>query len=123
MKKCKECGGKMILKVNRKTGHKFWGCENYPSCTYTQQKKEYIIGAQCPVCGAPLERKINRRSTNTFLSCSTYPSCKWSRPDTGEPGVILGTRAANVYLQEPEIRNKLKKFIGMTYEEYKKASK
>jgi hypothetical protein len=31
-----ECGGKMIIRSNTKTGEKFKGCSNYPACKKTQ---------------------------------------------------------------------------------------
>lgn len=34
--KCGNCAdGKLILRKNRKTGHEFWGCSNYPKCKKT----------------------------------------------------------------------------------------
>lgn len=33
--KCPKCGGNMVLRTNRKTGEKFWGCTNYPKCRKT----------------------------------------------------------------------------------------
>ena len=32
---CPKCGGKMVLRENRKTGQKFWGCSNFPKCRKT----------------------------------------------------------------------------------------
>lgn len=35
---CPHCGGKLVLRTARKgiyKDHKFWGCSNYPQCTYT----------------------------------------------------------------------------------------
>ena len=34
--RCDNCAdGKLILRKNRKTGHNFWGCSNYPKCKKT----------------------------------------------------------------------------------------
>ncbi len=34
---CPRCGGKLILRIS-KTGSKFYGCENYPKCTFTKKQ-------------------------------------------------------------------------------------
>ena len=33
---CPDCGGQMVLRTNRKTNEKFWGCCDYPECTGTR---------------------------------------------------------------------------------------
>lgn len=33
--KCPECGGKMIVRVNKKTGNLFAGCKKFPDCRGT----------------------------------------------------------------------------------------
>lgn len=38
---CPKCGGNLILRTARRginTGNQFFGCSNYPKCTYTQNK-------------------------------------------------------------------------------------
>lgn len=38
-KTCPKCGGNLVLRVAHKgtnIGHKFYGCSNYPKCTYTR---------------------------------------------------------------------------------------
>ncbi len=32
--KCPRCGGNLVLRANRKTGEKFYGCSNYPECHF-----------------------------------------------------------------------------------------
>lgn len=32
---CTSCGGNMLVRKNSKTGHRFYGCSNYPNCTAT----------------------------------------------------------------------------------------
>lgn len=34
---CPRCGKKMILRTNRSSGEKFWGCSGYPECKATRQ--------------------------------------------------------------------------------------
>jgi archaellum component FlaC len=33
---CSCCGSPMLLRTNRETGGKFWGCSNYPMCDHTR---------------------------------------------------------------------------------------
>jgi len=33
---CPYCHGKLIKRMNRKTGEEFLGCTKYPKCKYTQ---------------------------------------------------------------------------------------
>lgn len=34
---CPRCGGKLILRTSSKTGKQFYGCENYPKCTFIKK--------------------------------------------------------------------------------------
>jgi predicted RNA-binding Zn-ribbon protein involved in translation (DUF1610 family) len=34
--KCPECSSEMILRTNRESGNKFWGCTKYPQCRGTR---------------------------------------------------------------------------------------
>lgn len=34
--KCPKCGGRMISRVQRATGERFWGCADYPKCNGTR---------------------------------------------------------------------------------------
>jgi ssDNA-binding Zn-finger/Zn-ribbon topoisomerase 1 len=33
---CPKCGGPMVSRANRKTGQRFWGCRDYPTCKGTR---------------------------------------------------------------------------------------
>lgn len=35
---CPRCGGNLILRVSKTNGSSFYGCENYPKCTFTKKK-------------------------------------------------------------------------------------
>lgn len=35
---CPKCGGRLVLRTNRKDGSQFYGCSNYPRCRYTRRK-------------------------------------------------------------------------------------
>ncbi len=43
---CPQCGGRKIGRRNKKTGEPFWGCTNYPRCTWSArmdgQAKEWF---------------------------------------------------------------------------------
>jgi len=34
---CPICGAQMVLRTNRKTGEKFWGCNLWPDCDGTRR--------------------------------------------------------------------------------------
>jgi len=40
---CPECGGKMLVKENRHTGHQFLGCPRWPDCNHTEKIPESMI--------------------------------------------------------------------------------
>lgn len=33
---CPECNGRMVSRQNTRTGQRFWGCANYPTCKGTR---------------------------------------------------------------------------------------
>lgn len=35
-KLCDKCNDIMIIRINKTTGEEFWGCSNFPTCTYTE---------------------------------------------------------------------------------------
>lgn len=37
-----QCGGHAIKRLNKKTGHEFYGCSNFPECRNTENIKPYI---------------------------------------------------------------------------------
>ena len=54
---CPLCGGKVITKKS-KTGKTFYGCENYPNCTFASW--DTPISEQCPKCGSTLFKTNGR---------------------------------------------------------------
>ncbi|MBQ7249819.1 MAG: NERD domain-containing protein [Bacilli bacterium] len=34
---CPRCGGQLVLRESKTTGHKFYGCSNYPKCKFTKK--------------------------------------------------------------------------------------
>ncbi|WP_456474625.1 DNA topoisomerase I [Candidatus Pyrohabitans sp.] len=56
--KCPRCGGELRIIRSRKTGKRFIGCENYPSCNVSfplpQKRGVYPTDKLCNVCGLPM---------------------------------------------------------------------
>ena len=78
--KCKECGARMVLKMNRK-GQRFFACEKYPQCKYTESVSTNV---PCPndKCKGMLVEKSSRRGRR-FYACNQYPQCNfamWDEP-------------------------------------------
>jgi len=38
VKNCPRCGSRMVLRMNNKTGSKFYGCSRYPRCNGTRKR-------------------------------------------------------------------------------------
>lgn len=49
-RKCPECGGRLLIRENRHTGHQFLGCEFYPECNGTMEIPEEM---RMKLSGAP----------------------------------------------------------------------
>jgi len=54
---CPTCGGKILTKKS-KTGKTFYGCENYPECTFATW--DTPVAEKCPKCGSTLFRTNGR---------------------------------------------------------------
>ena len=72
MHTCPNCGSELV-KRNGAYGE-FWGCSNYPDCTYTKNiiDDDYSYG-ECPECGSPL--RLIESINGDFLGCTDYPDC------------------------------------------------
>src|SRR5690554_3229409 len=46
---CPDCEGKVVIRTSKK-GRRFYGCSNYPKCTFTSW--DAPTGQRCPDCGA-----------------------------------------------------------------------
>ena len=55
--KCLACGGNIVQRKS-KAGRVFYGCDNYPACTYVAW--DIPIEEKCPACGTQLSLKSNR---------------------------------------------------------------
>lgn len=62
---CPECGGAVVERKTKK-GRRFYGCSNYPECSFVTWYKP--AGRDCPECGGFL---INRkdRERGVYLAC------------------------------------------------------
>ena len=49
--KCPECGGELIERLSKKK-RTFYGCSNYPNCTFATNRKP--LPQPCPKCGSLL---------------------------------------------------------------------
>lgn len=49
---CPQCGGDLVERKGRKSGKPFFGCANYPTCTYATWDRP--LAAPCPECGGLL---------------------------------------------------------------------
>lgn len=68
------CGGELVQKVSRK-GKIFYGCNNYPKCSFASWDKP--IARPCPQCQSPyLLEKVSKKS-GVELKCAN-PSCDYT---------------------------------------------
>jgi DNA topoisomerase-1 len=72
---CPLCGGKIVERRTRK-GRLFYGCANYPQCTFTTWDEP--INEKCPSCGAFLTRA--RRKGVDEVKCASE-TCDYERQD------------------------------------------
>lgn len=90
-KTCPECKKPLLLRLGRHG--RFYGCEGYPDCKYTEPANEQEkndqqnapTGKECPECGKPLVLK--RGKFGTFLGCEGYPDCKHTERIEQKTGV------------------------------------
>ena len=68
---CPECGAPILEQTSRK-GRKFYGCKNYPECTFVSWDKP--VAEKCPVCGSYMTLKESRKNGRWYL-CSNE-SCR-----------------------------------------------
>ncbi len=74
------------LRIRTGPHGQFFGCSNYPDCTYSRnvtsnQASRTQSNETCPGCGSgTLKVRIRRRGGHgSFLGCSKYPSCRYTR--------------------------------------------
>ncbi len=74
------------LKMRSGPYSQFFGCSNYPDCTYSRnvtsnQSSRTQSGGICPGCktGKLRVRRRRKGGHGSFLGCSRYPSCRYTR--------------------------------------------
>jgi restriction system protein len=58
---CQKCGSSLVIRVARRgktPGRKFWGCSNFPKCTFTQNTRRDRFNSQWPSIPTPWNSKI-----------------------------------------------------------------
>ncbi len=74
---CPVCGGRVLVKKTR-TGRKYYGCENNPTCGFMTWDRP--VNEKCPKCGSILVSKSEGRTTR--LRCSNK-ECDYTK-ESGE---------------------------------------
>ncbi len=75
--KCPECGGEIIERKTKKR-KVFYGCENYPTCSFTSWDKP--TNEKCPVCGKMLFEQAEKNGQKKLVCMNTECSnCKTIR--------------------------------------------
>jgi DNA topoisomerase-1 len=79
--KCPECSEGEIVEKKTRRGKVFYGCSDYPKCTFATWNKP--VDEPCPLCSYPiLVEKETKREGKTIL-CSKK-ECTYKKPATNE---------------------------------------
>ena len=73
---CPWCkSGHLVLRKSEADGKLFYGCSNFPYCSYTNNDmKSVYYDNRCPECGDFLV--LRKGPHGTFFGCHNYPRCK-----------------------------------------------
>lgn len=73
---CPWCkSGYLVVRKSESDGKSFYGCSNYPYCTYTNNDMKAVYhNNRCPECGDFLV--LRKGKYGTFFGCHNYPRCK-----------------------------------------------
>ena len=66
---CPKCGSKLLKRVSKKTGKKFYGCSNYPTCDFASPNVP--TGDVCPECGGYILLGLRGRKYCMNSECPT----------------------------------------------------
>ena len=73
---CPQCGGELVERRSRAKGKRFYGCSNYPTCSFAMNQRP--IPEPCPQCGGLLAGSGRERARCT--------KCEWrGEIPTNEP--------------------------------------
>lgn len=81
---CPSCGGKLVVKKSKK-GKKFYGCSNYPQCTFVSWFEP--AEEKCEICNSFMIKKFSK-AKGSYLECSNK-ECK-NKKYTNENGKDIG---------------------------------
>lgn len=75
---CPACGtGRIVERKSKKGGRRFYGCTNYPDCSFVSWEKP--VNRPCPECGAPY--MVEKRTKELGLShVCKRPECGYAEP-------------------------------------------
>ncbi|MDE7182599.1 MAG: topoisomerase DNA-binding C4 zinc finger domain-containing protein, partial [Clostridia bacterium] len=81
---CPWCrSGHLIVRTSEIDRKSFYGCSNYPYCTYTNNDmKAVYFNNRCPKCGDFLVLRKGRYGT--FFGCHNYPRCNHTQQEVNE---------------------------------------
>jgi len=71
---CPFCSGSVVA-LRSKKGRRFYGCSNYPECTFRSWNKP--SGEKCPQCGDAMVEKVNK-AKETQIVCQNS-ECKYTK--------------------------------------------
>ena len=66
---CPKCGSKLVRRVSKKSGKKFYGCTNYPTCDFASPNAP--TGEICKECGGFILSGIRGRKYCMNSECPT----------------------------------------------------
>ncbi len=66
---CPKCGSKLVKRNSKKTGKKFYGCSNYPTCDFAVPNVP--TGEKCPECGGYILAGLRGRKYCMNNECPT----------------------------------------------------
>lgn len=75
---CPWCkAGKLIIRRSPRDNKSFYGCTNFPYCTYTNNNLKAVqSNKRCPICGDFMV--IRKGQYGVFFGCSQYPRCTYT---------------------------------------------
>lgn len=71
--KCPVCGGRLLEKTSRKN-RRFYGCENYPQCSFVSW--DMPVNEKCPKCGSYMTLKRNSKGEIWHLCSNETCRCR-----------------------------------------------
>jgi DNA topoisomerase-1 len=82
---CPRCGSPLAQK-RTKRGRPFYGCSNYPTCTFALWERP--IPEPCPQCGAKFLVEKRKRGGEVTLACATDGCAFTKAPAAAEPAPV-----------------------------------